>query len=149
MMDHVKRVVLLLVLVIIATAVVRTASVPESFGKYGHYRADSVGEIMNLSMEFADSQTCGSEECHPSAYNIWIDGGHKTVNCETCHGPAAAHSEDTSIPVESNISRAFCAKCHHKMPARPEHFRQVNTSEHAADFKWCVECHNPHKPWFY
>ncbi len=149
MMDHVKRVVLLLVLVVIATAAVRTALVPESFGKYGYYRADSVGEIMELPVEFADSETCGKEDCHPEAYNIWIDGGHKTVNCETCHGPGAAHSNDTSIPVESNISREFCGRCHNKMPSRPDTFRQVDIKEHGEGFEWCVTCHNPHKPWFY
>ena len=91
MQPHLKRAFTLLALVIIVFIIVRSLFVPESFGQYGWYRGDSVNELRNLTVNYAGSTSCGEENCHKIIYSVWVKDRHKTVNCETCHGPAEKH----------------------------------------------------------
>ena len=148
MQPHLKRAFTLLALVIIAFILVRSLVVPGSFGQYGWYRGDSVNELRNLTVNYAESTSCGGENCHKIIYDVWVKDRHKTVNCETCHGPAEKHvlnPRETLTP--ANDTREFCGKCHFKQIARPELFPQIDPDTHGQDLR-CVYCHNPHKPWF-
>lgn len=148
MQPHLKRVFMILILVIIGFLFVRSFIVPESFGQYGWYRGESVNELRNFPVRYAGSANCGDINCHKTIYSIWIDSRHKTVNCETCHGPLESHVIDTRImPAPADDSRDFCGICHFKRAARPSDFPQVDPETHGENLR-CAYCHNPHKPWF-
>jgi len=148
MQPHLKRVFMLLVIAIIGFVFVRSMIVPESFGEYGWYRANSINDIRNFQVKHAGSASCGEESCHKTIYSIWKGSGHKTVNCETCHGPSEEHVSNVRIsPTPANDSRDFCGLCHFKRAARPEGFPQIDPEIHGENLK-CTYCHNPHKPWF-
>lgn len=148
MQPYLKRALTLLVIAIIGFIAVRSLIVPDSFGQYGWYRGNAVNEIKNFPVEHASSQSCSEENCHKTIYSIWSESGHKTVNCETCHGPSEKHVSNTRImPPPANDSREYCGLCHFKNTARPEEFPQIDPETHGENLK-CAYCHNPHKPWF-
>ena len=148
MQPHLKRAVALLVIAIIGFIAVRSVFVPESFEQYGWYRANSVKDNMNFSIGYAGSASCGEENCHKDLYSTWADSRHKTVNCETCHGPSQNHVTNVRImPEPANDSRAYCGLCHYERAARPSNFPQVDPEIHGENLN-CTYCHNPHKPWF-
>ncbi len=148
MQPHLKRAFLILILAIIGFLFIRSFIVPGSFGQYGWYRGDSVKEIRDLPVGYAGSASCSDNSCHKTIYSIWADSRHKTVNCETCHGPLENHVTNTRImPVPANDSREFCGLCHFKKAARPDAFPQIDPETHGENLR-CVYCHNPHTPWF-
>ncbi|MCE8423006.1 MAG: hypothetical protein J5U17_05825 [Candidatus Methanoperedens sp.] len=148
MQPHLKKAFTLLAIAIIGFIVVRSFIVPVSFGQYGWYRGDAIIDSMNFEIRHAGSATCGEENCHNSIYSIWIDSKHKTVNCETCHGPSEKHVNNVRImPEPVNDTRDFCGMCHFKSAARPEEFPQIDPDTHGENLR-CAYCHNPHKPWF-
>ncbi|VVB92476.1 Uncharacterised protein [uncultured archaeon] len=148
MQPHLKRVIFLLGVVIVGFIFIRSMVVPASYGQYGAYRADSVNELRNFTVEYAGSKSCGDENCHKTLYSIWADSRHKTVNCETCHGPSGNHVNNVRVmPSPANDSREFCGKCHFERVARPSSFPQIDPESHGENLK-CAYCHNPHKPWF-
>ena len=148
MQPHLKKAFTLMALAIIAFIFVRSLVVPLSFGQYGWYRGDALGDIRNFPVEYAGSASCGEENCHTNIYSVWINGSHKTVNCETCHGPSGKHVNNIrEMPGPVNDSRDYCGICHYKRVARPTTFPQIDPAVHGQDMQ-CTYCHNPHKPWF-
>jgi hypothetical protein len=148
MQPHLKRAFTLLALAVIAFIFVRSMIVPQSFGQYGWYRGDSVIDNRNFPVEHAGSASCGEENCHKTIYSIWSGSGHKTLNCETCHGPSQKHASNVRImPAPANDSRDYCGLCHFERAARPSNFPQIDPETHGENLK-CTYCHNPHKPWF-
>jgi len=148
MQPHLKRAFTILALIIIAFIIVRSLVVPESFGQYGWYRGDSVKELRNLTVNYAGSATCEGENCHSQIYSVWTADRHKTVNCETCHGPAEKHVLNArELLPNASDTRDFCGGCHYKRISRPVDFPQIDPDTHGDDLR-CVYCHNPHKPWF-
>ena len=148
MQPHLKRAFTLLAIVIIAFLFVRSIAVPDSFGDYGWYRGDSVDEIKSKAIEHAGSPTCGDTDCHKPLYSIWSESRHKTVNCETCHGPSEKHVSNVRImPEPADDTRDFCGFCHYERVARPDEFPQIDPEIHGENLR-CAYCHNPHKPWF-
>ncbi|MCZ7356913.1 MAG: multiheme c-type cytochrome [Candidatus Methanoperedens sp.] len=148
MQPHLKRAFMLLFIAIIGFIFVRSLIVPETFGQYGWYRGNSVNDLRNLPVEHAGSASCGEESCHTTIYSIWSTSGHKTVNCETCHGASENHVSNVRImPTPANASRDFCGLCHFKRISRPSDFPQIDPESHGENLQ-CTYCHNPHKPWF-
>ncbi len=148
MQPHLKRALMLLAIAIIGFIAIRSIIVPDSFGQYGWYRANSVNDLQDFPVQHAGSKSCGDESCHKEIYSIWSESGHKTVNCETCHGPAQEHVNNVRImPPPANDSRDYCGLCHFKRVARPSDFKQIDPETHGENLK-CAYCHNPHKPWF-
>ncbi len=150
MKTHVKLVVLILVVFAIVFAAVRAVVIPDSFGKYGHYRGDSLEENKNLPLVYSESSAC--KDCHALHFKDWSENQHKGVNCETCHGPALNHVESpTAIKPIAETSKELCRRCHAFMASRPSGFPQVDFETHNPGKK-CRSCHNPHipfKPWYY
>ena len=91
----------------------------------------------------AGSAACA--DCHEE-FNLKKTGYHKNLSCETCHGPAKAHTENPSeVKPEVPSKREFCAHCHMYDPSRPTGFPQINPVVHNP-MKPCITCHNPHDP---
>lgn len=136
---------IILIAVFFATAVAaKSYFTPESFYRYGHYRADSVSEIAAMEPKYKGPENC--QDCHADRHDEWQAAAHTVVNCETCHGPARAHPATGKLPVPAD-SVKLCTLCHEEMPTRPAAQPQIVVAEHAGDAQ-CVSCHNPHSPGF-
>jgi cytochrome c553 len=114
----------------------------DSFYRYGHYRADSVLEVMAKEPVFQTPGYC--RDCHAERHSQWSAGNHKTVSCETCHGAAQGHPEKGKLPIPSNTVQ-LCTLCHERMPGRPATQPQIDAKQHAGS-EQCATCHNPHAP---
>lgn len=123
---------------------VRTFLVPKSFGQFGHYRADAIGEMAARTVKYAGHETC--EACHTDVVEKKTAGKHAHVNCEACHGPQAAHADDpTSVTPPKLDTTQLCPQCHEENAAKPRGFPQVNAADHASGLA-CDTCHQPHSP---
>lgn len=137
----------LLILGIILAAIFisgRKLLIPKTFGEYGHYRAAAVDLNMNVPLSYAGQQVCG--ECHEEVVAVKRNYPHRHIACESCHGPALAHSETSGeqeliVPKE----REFCIRCHDYNPSRPKGFPQIDAQTHNPA-KPCQECHHAHSP---
>jgi len=121
--------------------------IPESFGKYGHYRANSMDEIAALPANYAGKAVC--IDCHNTEAALLASDAHSGLSCEVCHGPGAKHADDQ----EKNLlpkpgTREFCGKCHSINPARrTEVINQIDIKTHNIERENCIDCHNPHAVW--
>ena len=59
---HITRLLIIIAVLIPSFIVVRSLLIPQSFGKYGHYRGDNVQEQMNLPLVYQGADFC--EDCH-------------------------------------------------------------------------------------
>jgi hypothetical protein len=143
---HIKRLILVFVIFIALFLVARHFLVPESFGKYGHYRADALEENARLEIHYAGQQACF--DCHQDIEDLKAQDVHSGIHCETCHGPGQKHvvsGEASDILKPSG--REFCGNCHKKNAAKlKDAVFQVDLTKHNIG-KNCTECHNPHQPW--
>lgn len=153
---HVIRIAVFLVAALIIGIGVRTVMVPDSFGKYGHYRAAAIEDEMNREIRNGTNGSCLA--CHPYIKEMHFSGVHKTVSCEFCHGPVADHIQDNRVIAklpkkQGGEIRALCLRCHNqiirarpreviKMVAMPDHLQKKNVRlDHN-----CNQCHNVHAP---
>ena len=142
---HLKRLLLTGVVIVSLFLLLKHALTPESFGQYGHYRGNSMGEIAALPIHFVGNKSC--ESCHDTIVTMKNESYHSDLSCEGCHGAGYKHIENpkTEKLITPN-SREFCGKCHSINPARPEKaITQQNIKDHHPEDK-CVKCHNPHQP---
>jgi hypothetical protein len=146
--SHLVRLALAFLAALLLFVVVRAAVVPVGFGRYGHYRADAIKDNQARKISFAGQDTCAM--CHDEVAKAKESGKHKTVHCEACHGPNAAHatSDDPSgsKPKKPNVT-LLCVRCHEHDTARPRGFPQVDSKDHSGG-QVCNTCHQPHHPNF-
>jgi cytochrome c553 len=114
----------------------------ESFGRFGHYRADSVAELAAGKPVLQTAAYC--QACHGERHAQWSAASHKTVACETCHGPAEGHPQKGKLPIPAD-TRKLCSLCHERMAERPRTQPQVDPAQHGAG-QQCATCHDPHAP---
>lgn len=154
MLEHRKHIIRLLIIVVVMVVgffLVRSLLIPESFGKYGHYRGDNIREQMNLPLVYQGADFC--KDCHETQYGSWKDTGHATVNCEVCHGHWEIHNGSVKTMTADKNNDA-CMICHQKLTGRPEKFPQIASfTKHMEDMEMqeedmqeCLECHDPHEP---
>jgi uncharacterized CHY-type Zn-finger protein len=141
---HIFRFAGLFVLAFVAFLVVRHFVVPKSFGEYGHYRGNAIGEIAARPVHYAGHQAC--EACHADVAAKKMNGKHAHVNCEACHGPLAKHADDpTAVKPVLPDTAVLCARCHTASAAKPKGFPQVDPATHSQGMP-CETCHDPHSP---
>ncbi len=154
--SHVLRIVLGLVVFAVVGLVGKNLLTPKSFGKYGHYRADAIEEEANLEIRHWTNASCLS--CHQHEANIHLNGLHKTISCEFCHGAYGDHIKDGkkvgTLPVKRDEEiRVLCLRCHNRaIKARSEEvIKTVVMPEHLESQKVklthiCNQCHHQHAP---
>jgi cytochrome c553 len=140
---QIERLAMLTVAIIGSYFIARLFLVPASFGKLGWYRADALKDYAALPISYAGAASC--EECHTEEATAKAKGNHKSVSCESCHGPLSAHVQDATVTPAKITDLRFCVRCHEANPSRPEKFPQVNVAEHSG-LKNCLECHKAHQP---
>ena len=137
------RIFLLVVGIVVSYAIARYFLTPASFGEYGWYRGAALAEVAAQDRVYAGKKAC--DECHSDEYQKLMKYEHKSVACESCHGPGQAHADD---PRPDNIEKstfATCLRCHEANPSRPQWHKQVRSRDHYTGSK-CTECHVPHAP---
>lgn len=144
MPDQVRRLIVLFAIAAAGLLVVRSFLVPETFGKYGHYRASAVDVEAGKPIHYEGHSVC--EECHDDIGEIKRGSYHRGVACETCHGPGSEHVEaPDEVRLEAPRDRGYCPLCHGYDPARPTGFPQVDQTTHNPPDP-CISCHDPHDP---
>ncbi len=98
--------------------------------------------------KFGDTKQVSGETCticHQNINKTRLQGSHKSIGCQSCHGQGTEH---VLSPSPKNInkpqSRESCGKCH--ATAKPSgKIKQIDLKEHN-DGMNCVECHLAHNP---
>lgn len=141
---HLFRFAGLFVFAFLVFLAIRGYVVPKSFGQYGHYRGNAIGEIAARPVRFAGHEAC--EACHTDVLDAKKNGKHANVNCEACHGPQAKHAADPTMGTPAKLDTAvLCVRCHSASAAKPKGFPQVNAPDHSSGAP-CETCHQPHNP---
>lgn len=149
---HAFRILILLVVAVLVILFGRAAFVPDSWGRYGSYRADNVEQQRAKPVMHGNDASC--KDCHAEQVATHEQGAHLRVRCEVCHAPIALHVVDDAkiadMPIER--SRELCLRCHQQLHARPKDFPQIQPRQHVDEHgsTWseevCIECHQPHSP---
>lgn len=140
-----KTLLPLFAIFILLFLVARHFLIPESFGKYGHYRANAIDEIAALPIRYAGKAAC--IECHEIEAEKLASDLHAGLSCEICHGPNAKHADDYEFKdlLIKDGTRQFCSRCHSPNPSRKaEVVNQIDFKEHHPEKEKCTDCHNPH-----
>jgi hypothetical protein len=143
MPPQVIRLVLLTIGIVCVYFTARYFLTPQSFGEYGHYRAAALQEIASRQPYWAGKAAC--VECHTDHAAKLAGGAHKTLSCETCHGPGRQHVEDPAGAKLPKLNMSLCVRCHAASPSRPAWMHQINVHDHYTG-NLCTECHVPHQP---
>lgn len=145
-MNHLFKAGMLLVAMVAFFLVgLRVIPVPAQLAEFGFHPKDTVeNERMwaSLPLQYSSSSVC--VDCHQDKYTMWEKGSHRSVSCESCHGPARAHIE-SGAPEVLDTSRELCGLCHARLISRPSNFPQVDTTKMGGDQE-CITCHDPHEP---
>jgi hypothetical protein len=138
---QILRLVLLTLIIVGSYLVARAFLTPQSFGEYGWYRGDALGEIAARTPVFAGKQAC--DKCHSDILHKLAADAHKTLSCEACHGVSREHA-DNPVLLPVKVTGNQCIRCHEANPSRPAWFKQIVVKDHYSGE--CTECHLPHQP---
>jgi hypothetical protein len=149
---HIIRAVLLLVVAVVLFVVVRHFLIPRSFGEYGHFRGESIAEFAAATPVHGGAASCA--ECHADEVEWVSEEEHRSISCEVCHAPVAAHAAGGEKIADMPVRRtnALCGWCHQRLAARPNTFPQVVFLDHVTEKDGelvegiCLECHDAHDP---
>ncbi len=138
------RIFLLAVGVVASYSVARYLLTPSSFREYGWYRGAALRELATRDRVYAGKKAC--EECHSDEYQKLLKHEHKSLSCESCHGPGEAHVENPDNPdvKMAVLHYSLCLRCHEANPSRPKWHKQIVSKNHYPGK--CTECHLPHSP---
>ncbi len=142
MPPQITRLVLLTLVIVCIYFGARHLLTPQSFGQYGHYRANALQEIAAREPFWAGRNTC--DACHGEIVRKLAAAEHKGLSCETCHGPSKAHVENPEVKLP-RLSYGQCVRCHEASPSRPAWLHQITPVKHYTG-SVCTECHVPHQP---
>jgi hypothetical protein len=142
MPPQVVRLVLLTIGIVGTYLTARHFLTPASFGEFGWYRANAIGDAASRQIVFAGKKAC--DECHSEILKRLAKGDHKTLSCEGCHGPGHAHVDNPDVKM-GILHFSHCMRCHEANPSRPKSQKQISLKNHYVGQK-CTECHKPHEP---
>src|SRR4051812_30663865 len=142
MPPQIVRLVLLTVFIVGSYLIARSFLTPPSFGQFGWYRGDALAELSNRPISFAGRKAC--DECHSDHFQKLLKAEHKTLSCETCHGPGQAHVDNPDLKLQK-LTFSHCLRCHEASPSRPDWLKQIKSRDHYTGQR-CTECHSPHEP---
>lgn len=110
----------------------------------GHYRAAAIDSVVKHEKKYAGHEVCG--RCHAGIARRRLEGNHRGVACEICHGPAVAHVKGPlKVKPTAPRERGFCPLCHAYNASRPTGFPQIDPVAHNPGTP-CMTCHDPHAP---
>jgi hypothetical protein len=143
MPPQIVRLVLLTIAIVGSYLVARYFLTPASFRQYGWYRGEALAELATRDQVFAGRKAC--EICHADEVKKLGQKEHKTLSCESCHGPGQAHADNPDVKM-AILNYSHCVRCHEFYPSRPKWHHQINSKTHYSTGQKCTECHVPHNP---
>jgi len=142
--DALVRLLVVFAALIVGTIVVVKFVIPPEMKDVDLQHAEYVKRENVKPIQYAGAVACA--DCHDEIVTEKRGGYHRDLSCETCHGPAAMHTEDPdNIKPPAPRDRKFCPVCHTFNPSRPRGFPMINPVAHNP-MKACYTCHNPHDP---
>ena len=118
---------------------------PDSFGEYGHYRANAIEDNKIKISYYKGEEKCTS--CHQEVYDLKSEDVHDGVSCESCHVPKIdVTTECEENPPKIDGTLELCAQCHEPNFGSFKKVPQLVFEEHE-EGQNCIECHNVHAPW--
>jgi len=119
---------------------------PDSFGKYGHYRANAINDAKLIPLKYKGEKKCTT--CHQDIYDLKYSDLHDAVSCESCHIPKILATDACKInPPKVEGSNEFCGQCHAINAGRLKKGPpQLDFKDHY-EKQNCIDCHNSHAPW--
>lgn len=142
--EHLVRMAGIFAVGIAAFLILQFALVPDTFGRYGHYRAAAIGDVARKPLSFAGRAACVS--CHAAIAETQHKGKHATLGCEGCHGALMRHAvAPQTVKPARLVPAKLCANCHEHNIARPKTHKQVHAAEHSSG-EPCTSCHDAHSP---
>jgi len=177
--SHVYRLAVVLAVCFMSFLVLRSYAVPASWNYKAWYRSGNQEDMKKLPLSYGGNASC--QPCHEDislvgAVKVKAKGKsedfedeffeekkagpetamkfeHKTLSCESCHGPLAHHANgDKKIgdAIVMNDSNWQCMNCHTKLISRPASIHQftleVEKHKEMSKTTLCIKCHNPHDP---
>jgi uncharacterized CHY-type Zn-finger protein len=142
--EHLVRLAALFLGFVLMFAIVRAEFVPVSFGTLGHYRANAIDDVRARPIVHAGQAACA--ECHTDVVGLRAQSRHKSIACESCHGPLARHADgsDEQKPARP-VATPLCIHCHAANTGKSHRYPTVDIKDHAGG-QSCVTCHKPHNP---
>jgi len=156
---------------LIAFLTIRYFAIPESWDNDAWYRRDALSLLQQQEPVFGGNESCAGITCHEDRRYLiedarsehrlrirWLGWAtHKTLSCESCHGPLGDHVID-GLKVQKAVvvhDSTLCLRCHEKRLGRNRigentivSFREDEYHESLSVTKKsvCVNCHDPHEP---
>ena len=105
------RLITVFAVFIFVTIVIVKFVIPPRFKDTKIQWAETVKAEAAKPVQYAGAVAC--TECHDEIVAEKKRGYHRDLSCETCHGPAKAHTEDPdNIKPPAPRDRKFCPVCH-------------------------------------
>ena len=153
---HLIKLIIAMIVVGALAFAARKVLIPDSMGFYGHYRGADIEDQRNVTIRHGTNDSCF--ECHKYIRTAHMNGVHKNVSCEICHGPYGDHVAEgkkvgTLLVKRGQDINQLCLRCHNKIiQARPRtSIKTVGMPEHLEDRQvslthTCNQCHMVHDP---
>jgi hypothetical protein len=149
--SHLYRLAVVLVTGFIGFLVIKALATPQSWNYVVWYRGANSEEMEKLPLIHGGNDSCQS--CHEEEHENLTSFGHKTLNCESCHGPLVDHvqgDKKTADAIVMDESNGQCLNCHSELISRPKDFPQftseVRRHEAKREDTSCLKCHDAHDP---
>jgi hypothetical protein len=164
---HLYRLGALLAIGLIIFLIIKQYAIPDSWDSDAWYRKDALSLLQQQEPVFGGNESCAGAGCHAddryliddaqSEHRLrirWLGWAtHKTLSCESCHGPLADHVKDGLKIAKAVIvyESTLCLRCHEARLGRDAvvPFREDFEYHESLEVTWeskCVRCHNPHEP---
>ena len=109
----------------------RAFLVPKSFGEYGHYRGNAIGEIAARPVNFAGHQTCEDLPCRRPGKEESRKA--RAGQLRSVSWALAKHADDPASVQPAELDTAvLCVRCHEANVAKPKAFPQVVSADHSS-----------------
>lgn len=133
---HLIRLAFLLFAGVVALLLARNALVPPTWSQSESYRKAALEELAQRPSVHGGNQSCidchqDEKNTHRTAMNDLLDGVHKSLSCESCHGPLAHHVAGDRKIADALIdySRISCLNCHGNLISLPADFPKFILSD--------------------
>ena len=90
--DPLARLIVVFLALLVVGVFVVVVLIPKPMKDVEMQWADAVKREQARPVKYAGFHACA--ECHDKLYETKKKGYHRDLSCETCHGPAKAHTED-------------------------------------------------------
>ncbi len=149
--SHLHRLGALFLVLIIAFLVIKHLATPSSWNYEVWYRGDSMTEEANRPLVHGGNDSC--QTCHKDVVKEVKKLKHKTLSCESCHGPLANHARDDEKIADAEVmnqSNWQGLNCHEELISKPQGFpqftREVEKHTTIIEGETCLKCHDAHDP---